>query len=140
MKGGHGRPLSSAAIRATTRAMFLVPPWVTFLVAAAVSLFGVYRLYIAFTVDTETLKERKGLYGLPRRTHLLVGIVYLIFGVILVASGLGYNPFRDTPEETSKSEWIEVPDTSGAKSGTPGAASDPSSTTPTGDVTSAPQP
>jgi hypothetical protein len=71
-----------------------IPPWITFVVAAVVSAFGVYRLYLAFTSDAETLAKRKGLYGLPRRTHAIFGALYLLLGAFLVATGLGYNVFR----------------------------------------------
>jgi len=103
--------------------MFFVPPWVTFLVAAAVSLFGAYRLYIAFTSDAEALKQRKGLYGLPKRTHLLFGILYLLLGVFLVSTALGYNPFRSGDDEKKdKPQWIEVPASTGSSGGNGGAA------------------
>jgi hypothetical protein len=71
-----------------------IPAWITFVVAAMVSGFGVYRLYLAYTSDAETLARRKGLYGLPRRTHLLFGVLYLLLGAFLVTTGLGYNLFR----------------------------------------------
>jgi hypothetical protein len=71
-----------------------IPAWITFVVAAIVSAFGVYRLYLAFTSDEETLAQRKGLYGLPRRTHAIFGALYLLLGVFLIVTGLGYNLFR----------------------------------------------
>ncbi|MCG8418238.1 MAG: DUF308 domain-containing protein [Proteobacteria bacterium] len=86
--------------------MVAIPSWVTFLVAGVVICFGLYRLYIARTSDAESLKKRKGMYGLPKRTHTLFGILYLILGAFLIASALGYNPFvQSQPEPT----WIELP-------------------------------
>lgn len=71
-----------------------IPRWITFLIAACVIGFGVYRIYIAFTTDPETLAQRKGLYGLPRRTHILFGILYLLLGAFLIASAFGFRLFR----------------------------------------------
>ena len=68
-----------------------VPQWVTFLVAAMVVTFGLYRLNLARRSDDadERARKRGGLYALPRRTHLLVGLLYLIMGVFLTAAALG---------------------------------------------------
>lgn len=69
-----------------------VPPWLTFLIAGMVILFGVYRLSIALRHrdDSEYSLRRKGLYGLPRRRHLLFGVLYLVLGALLIAGALGY--------------------------------------------------
>lgn len=69
-----------------------VPPWLTFLVAGMVIFFGLYRMWIALRTPPPAPNElpRKGLYGLPRRRHLLYGIVYLILGGMLIAGALGY--------------------------------------------------
>jgi hypothetical protein len=69
-----------------------VPPWLTFLVAGMVIFFGLYRLWIALRPPPPTASALppKGLYGLPRRRHLLYGIVYLILGGLLIAGALGY--------------------------------------------------
>lgn len=72
----------------------MIPRWITFFIAGMVLLFGVYRLYLAWTTDAETLQARKGLYGLPRRTHALFGVLYLLLAGFLIASAFGYNPFR----------------------------------------------
>ena len=72
-----------------------IPVWLTLGVAALVVIFGVYRIRMVFRSDEEDAraKARKGLYGLGRRTHLLVGIVYLLLGAALVATSFGWNPF-----------------------------------------------
>jgi hypothetical protein len=69
-----------------------VPPWLTLLVAGLVIFFGLYRLWIAVRSPPRTASTvpLKGLYGLPRRRHLLYGIVYLILGGLLIAGALGY--------------------------------------------------
>ena len=73
--------------------MFAIPPWITFVVAGLVTSFGLYRLYIAWTSDSESLRQRKGLYGMSRRRHAIYGVLYLVLGGLLLASGLGYSPF-----------------------------------------------
>jgi len=69
-----------------------VPPWLTFLIAGMVIFFGLYRLWIALRPPPQTASTLppKGLYGLPRRRHLLYGILYLILGGTLIATALGY--------------------------------------------------
>jgi len=74
-----------------------LPRWITFLVAALIIGFGCYRIWIAMrSEDQETrARQQRGLYGLPRRTHFLFGLLYLILGGFLIAAGLGYkiSPF-----------------------------------------------
>lgn len=75
-----------------------VPAWLTLGVAALVIIFGVYRLRLGFRSDEEDrrARARKGLYGMGRRTHFLIGVVYLLLGGALVATSFGWNPFGDT--------------------------------------------
>jgi uncharacterized membrane protein HdeD (DUF308 family) len=75
--------------------MFVVPIWLTFLVAGMVTLFGAYRIKIAMRskADDEKARATKGLYSLPRRTHVLFGILYLLLGVFLIAGAFGFRPF-----------------------------------------------
>jgi cytochrome b561 len=84
-----------------------VPPWLTLLVAGMVIAFGLYRFRLAFRSDQEDerARQRKGLYSLPRRTHALFGVLYLLLGLILVAGmlGLPVNPFRMlAPQQTQE--------------------------------------
>ena len=71
-----------------------VPVWLTLGVAILVLVFGVYRIRIAFRSDEEDerARSRKGLYALRRRTHFLIGVVYLLLGVALIATTFGWNP------------------------------------------------
>jgi hypothetical protein len=71
-----------------------VPLWLTLAVAALVIVFGLYRVRLAFRSDDEDARARarKGLYGMPRRTHALIGIIYLLLGGALVATTFGWNP------------------------------------------------
>jgi len=72
-----------------------IPVWLTLGVAALVMIFGVYRIVLGFRSDDEDqrAKARKGLYAMGRRTHFLIGIVYLLLGGGLVATTFGWNPF-----------------------------------------------
>jgi uncharacterized iron-regulated membrane protein len=71
-----------------------VPVWLTLGVAILVLVFGAYRIRIAFRSDEEDerARSRKGLYALRRRTHFLIGVVYLLLGVALIATTFGWNP------------------------------------------------
>ncbi len=93
--------------------MISVPPWLTFLVAGAVIVFGVYRLLLAKRSRAEDLRarERGGMYGMSRRRHLLFGLAYLIIGGILIAMALGIEvlPIRQLFEApTPKTSTIIV--------------------------------
>jgi hypothetical protein len=70
-----------------------LPVWIVFLVAAWVILFGTYRLYLAFRPKKEGEQKRGGLYGMPRRTHGLIGLLYLVLGTFLLLSALGVRLF-----------------------------------------------
>ena len=73
-----------------------IPVWLTLGVAALVIIFGVYRIHLAITRTPEQAakaKTRGGLYAMSRRTHVLIGIVYLLLGAGLVATTFGWNPF-----------------------------------------------
>jgi len=69
-------------------------------------MFGLYRLRIAFRNKEQDARarEKKGLYSLPRRTHFLFGILYLILGGFLVATGLGIikSPFHHSSTSETK--------------------------------------
>jgi hypothetical protein len=72
-----------------------VPQWLTFMVAGVIILFGVYRvrLYLHGAEKYKELSKRGAMYRIPRRTHLFMGIVFLLLGAWLVATALGFGPF-----------------------------------------------
>ncbi|HWO21326.1 MAG TPA: hypothetical protein VNO30_21310 [Kofleriaceae bacterium] len=74
-----------------------IPVWLTLAVAVLVVVFGVHRIRLSFRSDDEQARaqQKKGLYAMGRRTHLLIGIVYLLLGAALVATTFGWNPFGD---------------------------------------------
>lgn len=71
-----------------------LPRWVVFLVAAWVILFGAYRIYIGFRRPKDGEAKKGGMWGLPKRTHFLVGVIYLILGTFLILSAFGWRPFK----------------------------------------------
>ena len=87
-----------------------IPVWLTLGVAALVMIFGVYRIVLGFRSDEEDqrAKARKGLYGMGRRTHFLIGIVYLLLGGGLVATSFGWNPFgrSEAPQDDAPSDGV----------------------------------
>lgn len=68
-----------------------LPPWVAIAVGALVIFFGVYRIRLGLRSrgEDEAARKRGGLYGMPRRTHLLIGVVYVLMGLWLVLAALG---------------------------------------------------
>jgi hypothetical protein len=90
-----------------------VPVWLTLGIAALVMIFGVYRIRMSFRSDEEDAKAkaRKGLYAMGRRTHLLIGIIYLMLGGALVATSFGWNPFGNTFGSTEKPAKDKEPTT-----------------------------
>ena len=74
-----------------------IPVWLTLGVAILVIIFGVHRIRLSFrSAEEETrARQRKGLYAMGRRTHRLIGIVYLLLGAALVATTFGWSPFGD---------------------------------------------
>lgn len=83
-----------------------VPVWLTLGVALLVCLFGAYRIRLAFRSDAEDerARQRKGLYAMGRRTHFLVGVIYLLLGGALVATSFGWNPFSGVFGSSSGTE------------------------------------
>lgn len=72
-----------------------VPSWLAFIIAGAVILFGIYRLYLAFggPSDEDRQQHRRGLYAMSRFQHGLIGVLFLLVGGSLLATALGWNPF-----------------------------------------------
>ncbi|MBA3817763.1 MAG: hypothetical protein H0X17_02645 [Deltaproteobacteria bacterium] len=72
-----------------------IPVWLTLAIAAFVLGFGLYRLWLAAGKGPANPPSKQGLYTMGRRTHLLIGIVYILLGGALVATTFGWNPFGD---------------------------------------------
>ncbi len=75
-----------------------LPAWLTFSCAAMVILWGLYRMRLGLRGDVEQRRAPKGLFAMARRTHLLIGFVYVLLGSGLIAIGLGWNPLADAPK------------------------------------------
>ena len=72
-----------------------IPAWLAFAVAGFVIIFGAYRMKLGLTMSPEdeaAAKKRGGLYGMGKRFHLFVGVVYILMGAALVAMALGWQP------------------------------------------------
>ena len=84
----------------------MVPQWLALLVAGAVILFAIYRLWLAFggPSDEERAQERRGLLAMPRRQHGAIGIIFLLVAGALVATAFGWNPFRKAPQQAAPVE------------------------------------
>ncbi len=84
----------------------LIPAWLSLTCAALIAVWGIYRIRIGMrsAEAEERATAKKGLYALPRRTHLLIGIVYVLLGVGLAAIALGWRPlsFSFGGDETTK--------------------------------------
>jgi hypothetical protein len=78
-----------------THPLVSIPVWLLYAVAGLVIIFGAYRIYLATrpTSDAPDQPARRGLYSMSKRTHLMVGIVYLLLGGGLIATSFGWNPF-----------------------------------------------
>jgi hypothetical protein len=85
-----------------------LPVWLTLTCAAIVILWGCYRILLGLRRGPEAERgpTSRGLFALPRRTHVLIGIVYLILGGGLVAVTLGWNPLRPSPARTAPADPI----------------------------------
>jgi hypothetical protein len=73
-----------------------IPVWLALSVAAFVTLFGVYRIKLGLTLTPEQeaeAKQRGGLYGMGKRFHLFVGIIYVLMGAALTGMAFGWHPF-----------------------------------------------
>jgi hypothetical protein len=72
-----------------------IPVWLTLGVALLVCIFGVYRIRLGFrSAESDArARARGGLYGMGRRTHFLIGIVYLLLGAGVIGASFGWNPF-----------------------------------------------
>jgi hypothetical protein len=68
-----------------------LPAWLVITVGAVVVVFGVFRLAMVFRSKQaeESARQKGGLFGYPRRTHGLFGLVYVAMGVLLILGALG---------------------------------------------------
>lgn len=89
-----------------------LPLWLTFTCAAMVILWGAYRIRLGLRSQEaeQRAREKKGLFAMPRRTHLLVGVIYLILGGGLIAIALGWNPLASSsaPAPAGPTDGIEI--------------------------------
>ena len=76
-----------------------VPVWLTLGVAVLVIVFGSFRIRLALKKaapdDGGARLMGGGFYKMSSRTHLLIGVVYLLLGGALIATSFGWHPFGD---------------------------------------------
>lgn len=94
-----------------------IPRWLLFLVAAWVIGFGVFRIYIALRPRKLSPQRpnymQKGMFARSPRTHVLFGVVYIILGGFLIATGFGWAPVLDLAACASQRDATESPDSAG---------------------------
>ena len=77
-----------------------VPVWLTLGVAVLVIGFGLFRIKLALKKPAPDEASGnvmgRGFYRMSSRTHLLIGVVYLLLGAGLIATSFGWNPFGNT--------------------------------------------
>lgn len=76
----------------------VIPRWLVFTLSAWVLVFGGYRLWVALRRDDDdTTKDhwkQVSVFGRTKRAHLMYGVVYVLAGAMLLASGFGVDmPF-----------------------------------------------
>jgi hypothetical protein len=92
-----------------------IPVWLTLGIAAVVLTFGSYRIYLALRkreVNDEAAAKGGamggGFYRMSPRSHLVVGVIYLLLGAALIATSFGVNPigglFGPSTETPSKDQ------------------------------------
>jgi hypothetical protein len=72
-----------------------IPVWLALVVAAFVVVFGAYRIKLGLTMSPdqeEAAKKRGGLYGMGKRFHLFIGVIYILMGAALTAMAFGWHP------------------------------------------------
>jgi uncharacterized membrane protein HdeD (DUF308 family) len=69
----------------------MLPAWIVGAVGALVIVFGLFRIKLAFRTRAEedAARQRGGLYGYRRHTHILFGLVYILMGVLLLLGLFG---------------------------------------------------
>jgi len=91
-----------------------VPRWLLFLVAAWVIGFGLFRIHIALRPRPRGPGGpnfmRRGLYARTPRSHILFGILYLMLGGFLIATGFGWAPVMDMGGCAGSRNSMEIPD------------------------------
>jgi hypothetical protein len=82
-----------------------VPRWLTLLVAFVVLGFGSFRIWLGMRkvpppVEGEAPESAPsrsvfagGFYRMGKRSHLFVGLIYVLLGAALIATSFGFNPF-----------------------------------------------
>jgi len=73
-----------------------IPAWIFGAVGVVVILFGVWRIRLSrrSMEEDQAALRRGGLYGVNRRTHLLIGCLYILLGLYLLIEAFGVRLIR----------------------------------------------
>jgi len=73
-----------------------IPSWIFGAIGALVIVFGIWRIRLSRRnlEEDQAAKRRGGLYGVNRRTHLLIGCLYLLLGAYLLIEAFGIRLVR----------------------------------------------
>ena len=97
-----------------------VPVWLTFGIAILVLVFGLYRIRLALrkppAEGEPTPAMGRGFYRMSSRTHLLIGVVYILLAAGLIATTFGWNPLGNAFGPSTKTPPADKAPT---KSGVP---------------------
>jgi len=72
-----------------------IPLWLMLAFAALVVVYGAYRIKLGLS---RTYQQGSGLRAMSQRTHLVVGIVYVLLAAGLAAVSFGWNPWSSADQ------------------------------------------
>jgi hypothetical protein len=95
-----------------------VPVWLTLGFAIILMVWGAYRIRLGLKKPAPDVEGQRvmggGLARMNPRTHLLLGAVYILFGVALIATSFGWNPLgRSMGPDTQAPSKDKAPTKSG---------------------------
>ncbi|MBV8761905.1 MAG: hypothetical protein JO257_31720 [Deltaproteobacteria bacterium] len=78
-----------------------VPVWLTLGVAVLVLVFGLYRIRLALRKPEPESEAGsgvmgRGFYRMSSRTHLFIGVIYILLSAGLIATTFGWNPLGNS--------------------------------------------
>ena len=73
-----------------------IPPWLFAVIGVVVIVFGIWRIKLSrrSLEEDQAAQRRGGLYGVNRRTHLLIGCLYILLGLYLLIESFGVRLIR----------------------------------------------
>lgn len=92
-----------------------IPVWLTLGFAIGLMVWGAFRIRLGLKKPApDAAQERGGLARMNPRTHLFLGVVYVLFGIALIATSFGWNPLSNSiGPDTHKPTKDKAPTSSG---------------------------